>query len=121
MLKLGLLLLGYASAAAITVPNGTLDFSYDVATAKIVLKAHIKAGSYIAFGWGSTMSNTDMVIWQANGGTSTQLDLYSTGYSTPSTDGVNTYTTTFTDNGAYVDFVSKRSLNGNGGTKDFVV
>jgi hypothetical protein len=113
-------LFGCASAAVITVPNGTLEYTYDVATSKIVFNAHVKAGSYIAFGWGSTMSNTDMVLWRANGAGSTQLDLYSTSYSIPSTDGVNTYTTTFTDNGAFVDFVSKRSLNGNGGAQDFV-
>jgi hypothetical protein len=106
--------------AAITLPNGTLDVSLDTTTKLIKFTVHVKDNSYIAFGWGSTMTNTDMVFWSASGGASTQKDLYSTGHSNPSVDAANAYTTTFTQSGGFVDFVSTRKLEGNGGVNDFV-
>jgi hypothetical protein len=49
----------------------------------------------MAVGYGTTMTNTDMVWWSANTTSSQQLDLYSTGETTPTTDAVNAYNTTF--------------------------
>jgi len=41
------------------------------------------------------MSKTDMVVWEANGASSVQIDVYSTSHNTPATVS-NTYTTTWT-------------------------
>ena len=65
------------------------------------------------------MTNTDMVVWRANGGSSVQEDKYSTGTNTPSDDAPNAYTTTFTQSGGFVDFVSTRALDGGGGANKY--
>jgi hypothetical protein len=62
-----------------------------------------------------------MVVWRANGSSSVQEDCYSSGYSQPATDAVNTYTTTFTASGGNVTFTSTRKLAGEGGSKDFLI
>jgi len=41
---------------------------------------------YFAIGFGSSMTNTDMILWQSNGANSKATDLWSTGHSTPTTD-----------------------------------
>ena len=46
----------------------------------------IPFNNYFAIGYGLTMFNTDMVIWEANGANSTALDLYSTGEVAPTVD-----------------------------------
>jgi hypothetical protein len=90
------LLLTTVNANSVTLPNGSLAVSWDATINRIKFNVKVKDGSYIAFGWGSSMANTDMVYWSANGATIEQKDLHSNGYSTPATDAVNTYTTTFT-------------------------
>ena len=75
---------------------------------------------YVAIGYGVTMTNCDMVAWQANGASSTVLDLYSLNHQTPATDSVNNYVTNFTYNSSYTLFVSDRLLD-TGDSKDFVI
>ena len=91
------LILSTVNANSVTLANGgTLAVSWDAATSRIKFNVKVKDSSYIAFGWGGSMTNTDMVIWRANGASSVQQDLYSTGKVTPQTDAANAYTTTFT-------------------------
>ena len=53
-------------------------------------------GSWIAIGYGTTMLNTDMAFWNANGTSSMMLDMYSTGHGVPTTDLLNNYITNMT-------------------------
>lgn len=39
-------------------------------------KPNVVANSYFALGYGTDMTNTDMVAWIANGALSSQEDLY---------------------------------------------
>ena len=79
--------------------------------------------SWVAIGYGSTMTNTDMVQWSANGASSSQADLYGTGDSYPNTDPNNAYTTTFTVNpDSSVWFTSTRPLTPPAGdTETYVI
>ena len=61
------LLLVTVNANSVTLPNGSLAVSWDAATNRIKFNVKVRDGSYIAFGWGSSMRNTDMVYWGANG------------------------------------------------------
>jgi hypothetical protein len=77
-------------------------------------------GQYFSIGFGKTMTNCDMVIWEANGMNSKALDLWSTGRSVPMTDPSQDYTTTFDYNGTHVTFTSTRKLN-TGDRYDYVI
>ena len=71
--------------------------------------------SYLAFGYGDSMTDTDMVSWIANGAFSAQTDLYSTGHHTPATV-TNSYVTDIADpSAANVVFTSTRTLTPTGG------
>jgi len=92
--------------------NGGLNYSYDSATNSVVYDVCVNANTYLSIGYGSSMTNTDMVYWGANGASSQVLDLWSTGHSTPSTDNPSAYTSTFTVNSdGSVQFKSTRPLN----------
>jgi hypothetical protein len=82
----------------------------------------VMPNSYIAIGYGNSMTNTDMCYWGANGASSLQEDLYSTSESFPSIDAVNAYTTTFevlTDGS--VHFTSLRALSPNESPETYVI
>ena len=49
------------------LPDGTLTTYYDTTTEKVVMKVEIPDTSYAGWGWGSTMKNTEMLIFSANG------------------------------------------------------
>ncbi len=73
--------------------------------------AIVPNNQYFAIGFGKTMTNCDMVLWQANGNASLVTDLWSTGRSTPGKDAIQNYQSNFTFNGTHVEFVSVRLLN----------
>jgi len=67
---------------------------------------------YFSLGFGKTMTNCDMVIWQANGlANSNVLDLYSYGETTPLIDKQQDYVSTKVYNGTHVIFTSDRKIN----------
>lgn len=68
-------------------------------------------GHYFSIGFGPTMTNCDMVIWQANGKDSRVQDLWSVGRDTPRIDTRQDYVSSFTFNETHVSFVSDRKLN----------
>jgi hypothetical protein len=63
--------------------GATVEIYYDAAEDTLVYQANVPFGSYIAVGYGSSMTKTDMCFWSADGLLSTQEDLYSTGFTTP--------------------------------------
>ena len=75
---------------------------------------------YFSVGFGKTMTNCDMVLWQANGLQSKTVDLWSKGRFTPDTDSQQDYNSTFTYNGTHVIFISDRKMN-TGDSLDFVI
>jgi hypothetical protein len=54
-----------------------------------------------------------MILWQANGASSTALDLFSRGRYTPDIDRIQSYNTTFKYNNTHTEFTSDRQLNTN--------
>ena len=105
------------------LPNGTyLTGFYDSANNVVQYDAYVQPNSWIAIGYGSSMTNTDMVYWGANGNSSLQEDLYSTTESRPAIDTINSYTTNYVvevDNS--VHFTSTRSLDPNTSPEDYVI
>ena len=90
---------GCSGTSLITTSNGSmLNATYDSTLGAVIYDVCVQPNSWLAIGYGTSMTNTDMVWWSANDAASEQRDLYSTGHKTPSTDAVNAYTTTFTVN-----------------------
>ena len=82
--------------------------------------ATVPNNQYFSIGFGKTMTNCDMVLWQANGNSSLITDLWSTGRSTPARDPIQNYASNFTFNGTHVEFSSDRNLTTND-TRDTVI
>jgi DOMON domain len=72
----------------------------------------VMQNTYLAIGYGTSMTNTDMAFWGANGAQSVMNELYGTGHTKPSVDATNAYNTTLEvlPNGA-THFVSTRTLD----------
>jgi hypothetical protein len=79
----------------------------------IIYLAHVKKGTYLAIGYGTSMTNTDEVFWAAGTSvaTSAVYDVYSTSDSFPAQDANNIYTSTLVVNGDFIDFTSQRILS----------
>ena len=69
--------------------------NYDSNLGLVQYDVFVAQNSYVAIGYGTSMTNTDMVYWANNGSSSVQEDMYSTTNKTPSFDAVNSYQTTF--------------------------
>ena len=69
----------------ISVSDGsTLSMSYDSTTEMVNYKATLIDNSYLGLGYGSSMTDTDMVIFSADGASSTVYPVYSTTEEKPS-------------------------------------
>ena len=78
------------------------------------MEAKIAAGSFAGFGWGATMTDTEMVIFSANGDDSALQTYYGVGQTTPQADDALTacYTTTISQaDGDFVNFTATRPLD----------
>jgi len=66
----------------------------------------------MGIGYGSSMTNTDEVIWAAgdDGTLSAVYDTYSTEDGRPTVDTTNLYTTTSVVNNGFIDFTSTRPI-----------
>ena len=61
--------------------------TYEAATGQVTISTTVPNGSYTGFGWGQTMTNTEMVIFSASPGSGSSIEYYySTGETTPSSD-----------------------------------
>lgn len=57
----------------VTMPNGsTLYAVWDATNSVVQYDAIVMAGTYLSIGYGTDMTNTDMVFWGANGASSVQ-------------------------------------------------
>lgn len=59
---------------------------FDPLTNELVFKAEVPDNSWLGIGFGTTMTNTDMIAWFVTDGVGEVKDLYSTGYSSPEDD-----------------------------------
>lgn len=79
----------------VSVSDGaSTKITYNTTMNSIQYVTYVPKGSYFSVGYGNSMSRTDMVVWEANGASSVQIDVYSTNHNTPATV-TNTYNTTF--------------------------
>eukprot|EP00347_Sterkiella_histriomuscorum_P018114 403346733 len=77
----------------------------------IKFTVQVRNNQYLAFGYGRSMSNTDMVIFQGSNPPQV-LDTFSYGYGTPQTDSVNNYQIiSSTNNATHANIVVQRPLN----------
>ena len=93
--------------------GATLRINYDPDAfgQNILYTAKVPNGSYLSVGYGTSMFNTDMILWSANGASSKQQDMYSTGHYNPSYSSKrNAYTTKFTYDDTFTFFESSRPL-----------
>ena len=84
---------------------------FDEEKQKVTYYASVKNKGYLAIGYGTSMTDTNIVIFMADGESSAQTDTWSSGYGPPA-DIQNIYDSTFNfdqDTG-YVNFTSTRDL-----------
>ena len=62
---------------------GTINAFYDPSTELINLVATLNDGSYAGWGWGATMTDTEMVIFSADGAQSGVTTVYGVGTTRP--------------------------------------
>jgi hypothetical protein len=60
--------------------NSFLTISLDSNLKTLTFIATVPNNNYFAIGFGPSMRNTDMILWQAQGTSSKTTDLWSTGY-----------------------------------------
>jgi len=67
-LKVYILILSLNLAKDLELPNKTvIHIDYNEDTQLVEMLARVQENSYLALGFGSTMVNTSMILWQANG------------------------------------------------------
>lgn len=56
----------------VKLSDGALSYiTYNTTTQQIQYISTVPKNSYLSFGYGTSMSKTDMVVWEANGASST--------------------------------------------------
>lgn len=56
----------------VSLSDGAVSYiTYNTTTNQIQYISTVPKNSYLSFGYGTSMSKTDMVVWEANGATST--------------------------------------------------
>lgn len=92
--------------------EGTIGAYYDTDTELIVIEASLDDGSYTGWGWGSTMTDTEMVIFSADGNSSSVDFYYSTGNIEPAADPdiASCYETSHSKQGKQIRFTATRPL-----------
>ena len=59
--------------------GGTITVYYDEGTELINMRVNIPDNTFAGFGWGATMTNTELVVFSANGDSSAVTTYYGTG------------------------------------------
>ena len=115
---LGLTTFGEVAQAAIptgcgqTIGSGSIGAYYDFTTEMVTIEAVIPDGSYAGWGWGSSMTDTEMVIFET--GASAGVTFYDgTGETTPTEDTAMSpcYTTSFSLDGTTYTMTATRPLD----------
>ena len=71
---------------SIVLQDSFLEYSWEPETKMVTFVATVPNNNYFAIGFGTSMRNTDMILWQAIGEKSVTTDLWSTSYGRPATD-----------------------------------
>ena len=89
------------NCANLATSVGTVITYYDEDTEKVNMVATLKDGAYASWGWGASMTNTEMVIFSADGTSSGVKTYYGVGDYDPEEDFsyVACYSTSYVDNG----------------------
>ena len=85
-----------------TLTDGSsITVYYDASKALINMSARVVANSWLGWGWGATMVNTELVVFSANGASSAVQYYYSTTQGMPTADPTveACYTSSYVDNG----------------------
>ena len=92
--------------------TGTVTVYYDAAADQIIMDANVNDGAFAGFGWGASMQDTEMVVFSANGTSSSVATYYGIGTVKPMEDDnmAECYETEITQEDGYVNFLAKRSL-----------
>jgi len=98
----------------------SVDFSLDTAKKEITLVARVPDNTYLSVGWGETMYETDMIVWQATK-KGESSDLLSLDHSTPKIDESQDYKTTMKKYKGGKKFTSVRSLDTGDTEQDRVI
>ena len=85
---------------------------YNDKSDEVEMHVTIPKGSYAGFGWGNSMTNTEMVIFSTKGETGSVQTYYSTTEDTPNPEPKlqSCYSTSQTINGNNYEFVTTRPL-----------
>lgn len=108
-----------AKEPLLQTPNGSiLTAWYDKVNDWVEFDVWVKPSTWIAIGFGTSMTETDVAFFSSNG---TMLDMYATGHAQPQTDIESAYTNKFSilADGT-VNFRSYRKLDP-GQAEDFVI
>lgn len=91
---------------------GTVAAYYDPQTQLVNLEATLPVGSYAGWGWGPSMTDTEMLIFSASDGASDINFYLSSGFTKPTLDASfkDCYTTSVTQDGDTVNFTATRPL-----------
>lgn len=89
-------------------------------TTSIVFKIEAPSTGWVGFGFGTSMTNTDMFVITASGSTGTITDRFSTGRSAPGLDTTNDYTMTTVTSGSTNTYTVTRNLN-TGDSNDYII
>jgi len=61
-----------ATPCVVSLSDGAVSYiTYNTTTNQIQYVSTVPKNSYLSFGYGTSMSKTDMVVWEANGAIST--------------------------------------------------
>ena len=110
MLSKTSLLLASAHAAQTAWEGGpTFDITYDAASTGLKFDVTVPANMWWGISYADTMTNVDQVVFAGSGDAGTVTDLWSTGYSRPTTDTTQDYTpaTGTLANGVYTFAVTR--------------
>ena len=95
--------------------NSAITLFYDEETQLVTFNVSVEDNSYVGFGWGSDMTDTEMISWVAKGDESSTTNYFAKeeGYPDPYSTIDPCYTNTWTVNSeaGTVDFVTTRPLD----------
>ena len=62
-------LLGIAYGTGYEIPDSgtTVEIQWDSRSSELVITAKVPNNSWLGWGWGSSMTETSMITWSANG------------------------------------------------------
>ena len=100
-----------------------MQVKYLFASEEIEFTVDVMNNSWIALGFGSDMTNTDMIAWHANGNESYSEDYWSTRKAEPKVDDSSNLDTSFkvSVDSSRVTFVTRRKLDTGDDSEDYLI